>query len=155
MGHSCPECGQACYCGGEIRRRPAITFLSCGHCLPKPADAEDEQEEPAPDLGACCCCGKAGPDVRNLLALPYRAPVDGTGWGCARCGLPADGALAVVCDACQASKQSTDLKAVIYGPWADRRRTYFAEVAKGPRFEHDRDKHYNYFKFSPNLQQGS
>lgn len=54
-------------------------------------------------FGACCACGTAGPTVRNLLMLPYRAITPGQGWGCVQCGLPSDGAVAVVCDACLAS----------------------------------------------------
>jgi len=55
------------------------------------------------DLGTCCACEKTGESVRNLVMLPELAPVAGTGWGCAVCGLAADGAMAVMCDACLAS----------------------------------------------------
>lgn len=53
------------------------------------------------DLGPCCCCGAIGP-VRTIISLDRKAPVPGTGWGCVVCGLPPDGALAVLCDACVA-----------------------------------------------------
>lgn len=51
--------------------------------------------------GPCCGCGKAGP-LRNLIQLHVRAPASarGKGWGCVVCGLHADGAMAVLCDAC-------------------------------------------------------
>jgi hypothetical protein len=52
------------------------------------------------DLGACCACGCTGPSVRNLLLLEKKAPISSHGWGCVVCGLPPDGASAVVCDAC-------------------------------------------------------
>lgn len=52
------------------------------------------------DLGPCCTCLEHRIDVRNILMLPLRAPVPGTGWGCVVCHLPADGAVAVLCDAC-------------------------------------------------------
>ena len=52
------------------------------------------------DLGPCCACRQPGPTVRNILTLPYRAPVAGKGWGCLQCNLPNDGAIAVVCDRC-------------------------------------------------------
>jgi hypothetical protein len=43
-----------------------------------------------PDLGPCCGCrGKGG--ARNIVMLDRRAPIAGRGWGCAQCGLPADG----------------------------------------------------------------
>jgi hypothetical protein len=52
------------------------------------------------DLGSCCACRKAGPTVRNIVCLPVRAPVPGKGWGCFVCGLPSNGAVAVLCDTC-------------------------------------------------------
>jgi hypothetical protein len=52
------------------------------------------------DLGGCCACRNAGPTVRNIVMLPFRAPVSGKGWGCVVCHLPSDGAVAVLCDAC-------------------------------------------------------
>lgn len=48
----------------------------------------------------CCACGEAGPSVRNILMVDRLAPTPGRGWGCLTCGLPLNGALAVVCDAC-------------------------------------------------------
>jgi hypothetical protein len=53
----------------------------------------------APDLGPCCCCGGCE-EVNNVVMLPWKGSVSGTGWGCAQCGLPNDGAVCVVCDAC-------------------------------------------------------
>lgn len=50
--------------------------------------------------GPCCACERTGEPLRNLLMLPYKAPVAGTGWGCVVCHLPADGAVAAICDAC-------------------------------------------------------
>jgi hypothetical protein len=32
--------------------------------------------------------------------LDKQAPEPGKGWGCMQCGLPADGAIVVVCDKC-------------------------------------------------------
>jgi hypothetical protein len=54
------------------------------------------------DVGACCACERTAPDVyvRNIVMLPQLAPEPGTGWGCAVCGLPPDGAITVVCDDC-------------------------------------------------------
>jgi hypothetical protein len=57
------------------------------------------------DLGACCACRTRGPTVRNIMMLPRLAPLKGSGWGCMVCGLPRDGAIAVVCDACMEAKQ--------------------------------------------------
>ena len=64
-----------------------------GRRVPPPDDAPI-------DLGMCCACRLAGPTVRNIMMIPFRAPVPGKGWGCLVCRLPSDGAVAVVCDAC-------------------------------------------------------
>ena len=61
-------------------------------------EATAEHDQPA--LGPCCVCEQTGPQVINILMLPFKAPVPGTGWGCIVCGLPFDGAYAVVCDRC-------------------------------------------------------
>lgn len=52
------------------------------------------------DLGPCCICEKEGPDVRNIVMMPFKAPIPGRGWGCFICGLPPDGASIVLCDEC-------------------------------------------------------
>jgi hypothetical protein len=52
------------------------------------------------NLGPCCVCEKTGPDVRNIIMLNQLAPTPGKGWGCFVCGLPQNGAIAVVCDDC-------------------------------------------------------
>lgn len=53
-------------------------------------------------LGPCCSCGRDDPKhpARNVLMLQQKSPIPGRGWGCVQCGLPADGAVAVVCDEC-------------------------------------------------------
>lgn len=51
------------------------------------------------NLGPCCACeGTDG--VRNIYMLHQKSPTPGKGWGCVVCGLPSDGAVAVVCDGC-------------------------------------------------------
>jgi hypothetical protein len=63
MAHSCPDCGQACYCGGDI----GVILLdgtdeqeACTHC-PCPRDDDDEAEC---DLCGCtqnkACLGGCG-----------------------------------------------------------------------------------------------
>jgi hypothetical protein len=53
-----------------------------------------------PDLGPCCICEIEGPQVRNIIMLNQLSPIPGKGWGCFACGLPRNGAVAVVCDDC-------------------------------------------------------
>src|SRR6476659_4409564 len=52
-----------------------------------------------PDLGPCCGCERTD-GVKNVVMLHQRGVMPGRGWGCFVCGLPADGAVAVLCDAC-------------------------------------------------------
>lgn len=52
-----------------------------------------------PTLGPCCIC-ETYSGVTVILMLNKRAPIPGHGWGCAICGLPSDGAVAVFCDSC-------------------------------------------------------
>lgn len=86
------------------------------------------------DLGACCACGLNKPDVRNMICLDRPARVSGTGWGCAVCGLPADGAVAVVCDDCLVAGR--EIRFVVYG-YADRKqRMAVADLPAGD-FNHD------------------
>lgn len=56
------------------------------------------------DLGPCCICEKTGKDVRNIIYIDRKGPVPDKGWGCVQCGLPFDGATAVICDNCFESK---------------------------------------------------
>jgi hypothetical protein len=56
-------------------------------------------DDDPPALGPCCIClGERG--VRNVICLHFKAVVPGRGWGCVVCDLPADGAVAVVCNDC-------------------------------------------------------
>lgn len=59
---------------------------------------------PGESLGNCCACGRED-GVRNIHMLPRLAPIPGRGWGCVVCGLPLDGAIAVVCDPCHEERR--------------------------------------------------
>jgi hypothetical protein len=59
----------------------------------------DDYSTDTPSLGPCCNCGTTE-NVRNIVMLARRAPTPGSGWGCVVCGLPSDGAVAVMCDDC-------------------------------------------------------
>jgi hypothetical protein len=94
-------------------------------------------DDQVPDLGRCCACGKRGPDVRNVMMLNKKAPVPGQGWGCFVCGLPADGAVAVVCDGCLDSEAAIRWACVGY-PGEDQRTG--VDTLTEP-FEHDLARH--------------
>lgn len=55
--------------------------------------------DPGSVKGLCCCCNvvdKPG----NLIFISRKCAVPGMGWGCLRCDLPQDGAMATICDRC-------------------------------------------------------
>lgn len=104
-------------------------------------------------LGPCCVCERRG-GVRNVLQLEFKSPSPGKGWGCLQCGLPADGAIAVVCDQCLGRMASTPngddrrlaLKFVCAGfPGIDGR-VPFETVKNGPKHTHDLAKHAGEFE---------
>lgn len=75
----------------------------------------------------CCACGQSGPSVRNIVMVDRLAPTPGRGWGCLTCGLPLNGALAVVCDVCLESGAAP--KFVCTGWPTQPERTPLAELA--------------------------
>lgn len=111
--------------------------------------------EKMPTLGRCCNClcsgkGKDGkPLVQNINMLGYEAPIPGTGWGCIICKQPPNGAIVVLCDACQEQFEAhaKDLKAPEEGiltvcvGWPDQDvRMPWPAFAKVP-FPHDDELH--------------
>src|SRR5262245_26737062 len=89
------------------------------------------------DLGPCCACFRRGRTVRNILMLPFKAPVAGMGWGCIVCGLACDGALAVLCDYCFHTKRTPTHICVGYASSGKR-----ATRPERPEpFDHDVTKH--------------
>lgn len=95
--------------------------LDCGHVWASEDDDPDYDEEPL-DLGACCGCGCN--QAQNILTLGKKALIPGTGWGCVVCGLPFDGAIAVVCDDClvQIQEGKEVLKQAVFGNTLDKQR---------------------------------
>lgn len=76
-----------------------------GFILATPTDEEQLGEVPGQheeyrDLGPCCSCLKADCRARILVFIPRQGSTPGRGWGCLTCGLPPEGAFAVVCDPC-------------------------------------------------------
>ena len=74
----------------------------CDHCQAtwfgvQTFDPLPDEVVEGPSLGPCCMC--AGDGV-NIIMLDRRAVIPGHGWGCFICGLPRDGAVAVLCNGC-------------------------------------------------------
>lgn len=88
------------------------------------------------NLGECCACGGTA-NVRNVLMLGKKAPIPGTGWGCVVCGLPMDGAVAVLCDGCLADEKKP-MEACYGFPYENNRVS--VNSLKGSH-EHDMEKH--------------
>lgn len=94
-------------------------------------------DDDAIDLGPCCACGERRADVVNVIILPIRAPIAGKGWGCFGCGLPSDGAIAVLCTPCL--ERGAEIMHVCVG--------YASSGVRVPRaactepFDHDLSKH--------------
>ncbi|RCJ34623.1 hypothetical protein A6769_22095 [Nostoc punctiforme NIES-2108] len=115
--------------------------LDCGHVWALDADDPDYDEEPL-DLGACCGCGTTNNSlVRNILTLHKKALVAGTGWECFICGIPANGAIAVVCDDCLAQLEEGKevLKQAVYGDVLDKQRCDIAQLTED--FDHKNIPH--------------
>ena len=97
---------------------------------------DEEEEEIQIDLGTCCACGGVD-QVRNIIMLPLRTPSPGYGWGCVICGLPPDGAVAVLCDGCLSRQQEPSF--VCNGPPTAKGRVPIGESTTP--FDHDDSKH--------------
>lgn len=100
----------------------------------------DEDDPDGPDLGPCCICGGGG--AVNIIMLHRRGAIPGRGWGCVQCGLPSDGAAAVLCPACL-DKYQADPAALTMAcrgyPGTDGR-VPIADLPEG-EFDHDPAKH--------------
>lgn len=90
------------------------------------------------DFGSCCTCGTTV-GVVNFMMLPYRGPTPGKGWGCVVCGLPADGAVAVLCDTCVESGRP--IKFICTGYPNKDGRTPTDDTGVLTPFDHDMTKH--------------
>jgi hypothetical protein len=96
--------------------------------------------------GACCHCQRDVTEVGglvNLVFLKRRAPVAGTGWGCCICGIPEDGAIAILCNECfQAGKP---ILFVCEGLVLENKRTPIESLSEIV-FDHNVHNHPEYFK---------
>jgi hypothetical protein len=109
--------------------------LGQGNSRPNPSPLAPH---PSPDLGPCCACGIEGDTVRNVWMLPRLAPRAGSGWGCALCCLPPNGAIAVLCDFCH--QVEAPLRFAVVGNPGDGVRIAISRLAPGV-FEHDMRAH--------------
>lgn len=131
-------------CGRRVQYRPGSP-PGPRLCLPCAAAAllgepMTEIEGDDAGLGPCCICEVPG--AGNIVMLSQRAMVPGHGWGCITCGLPPDGAVAVLCDRCTAmwSEGHAELRFACRG-WPGRDgRVPIGELPAG-RFDHDEAKH--------------
>ncbi|NUM44830.1 MAG: hypothetical protein HUU38_08980 [Anaerolineales bacterium] len=95
------------------------------------------------DFGPCCACGQTKPDVRNIVSLHKRYPPSDrktSGWGCFQCGLPIEGANAVVCDECLETGVPIRFVVLGYLTDPDHPRIPLDQLPSEP-FDHDYFKH--------------
>ena len=83
---------------GEARNPTANAAGACVTMVRNYIHGVQHQTDPR-SLGPCCQC-ECTDGVRNIFLLNRRGAIPGRGWGCVVCGLPPDGAVAVLCDAC-------------------------------------------------------
>ena len=93
-------------------------------------DFQDDLDE---NLGTCCICGSEE-GVINIVSLPYKTFIPGTGWGNVETGLPADGAIAVLCDECMTNFNLENLRDVVYGYALEKQRRPFSELNQNEIF---------------------
>ncbi len=92
------------------------------------------------EFGSCCIC-RGEKDIHTVIMLTFKAPTPGKGWGCFQCGLPSDGAVAVLCDAC-ADKLAHHQAQIVYvcdGYAGEDKRVPIEELTTP--FDHDESKH--------------
>lgn len=89
------------------------------------------------DFGACCSCGQAKDTVKNVCLLEQKAPAPGSGWGCVQCGLPLEGAVAVICDDCLCV--GAPIKFAVAGEIKSKERIPVEQL--GGEHKHDMSKH--------------
>lgn len=105
-------------------------------------ELEIETHDP-PGLGPCCIC-EGTENVRNVILLNVKGTIPGHGWGCMVCGLAADGASAVLCDACLDiyEKDNSALKFACRGYPAKEGRVPIDQLEG--HHDHDMKKHKEY-----------
>jgi hypothetical protein len=87
------------------------------------------------DTGLCCACNKE--PATGILMLERQAPIPGTGWGCVVCGIPMNGAIAVLCDSCGVG--NTKVMFACFGNLTDKKRIDIRQLKGSHR--HDLSKH--------------
>lgn len=91
----------------------------------------------------CCCICESTQNVNNLIQLDYKVGAESeSGWGCVQCGLKAEGAIAIICDACfDKHGKSGDLEAKIKLLMSGIKRIPVPPVSDRVPHEHDLSRH--------------
>jgi hypothetical protein len=130
---------------GRVKSEPSLRSDSrltlwaiLGRLSSRPTFVRAQSEGREINLGPCCACGGSSM-VRNILMLHFEGAVPGKGWGCFQCGLPMNGASAVVCDSCLES--GAEIMEIFYGLPADGGRMRMPPEGSRVPFDHDVSKH--------------
>jgi hypothetical protein len=106
-------------------------------------DDDEPEEIDALAPRACCICGDIKMTSRNIAMLDFKRPhgASVSGWGCVVCNLPMEGALAVVCDDCQAADRTLDdIRFILAGALDDPGRIPIEGLVRIPH-AHDLTRH--------------
>ena len=53
------------------------------------------------EYGTCCICSEDIIGISYIVELYFKAPAEcQSSWGCFKCGLPNEGAIAIICEKC-------------------------------------------------------
>lgn len=88
------------------------------------------------NLGLCLDCQQR--PATNVVMLPFRAPIPGTGWGCVVCKQPLEGAISVLCDECRQADRP--ISRVCLGRPSEGQYTLVDAMTIVP-FDHDYNQH--------------
>lgn len=109
------------------------TYFRAGNT---PGDEPPGADE-STDLGPCCACEST--PARTICCLDFEGPEGTEGWGCVVCGLPARGAVAVMCESC--IEQGVEPRFIVGGRYAaDKVRVPLEGYERRP-FDHRLERH--------------
>lgn len=128
------------YCHRKIM--PGRVVCKRQACVIRASSGPLHGKHAATVLGPCCGCSSLS--AVGVVTLQKVSPSPGQGWGCEQCGLPSDGAVAVLCGECgKRLEEGATVEEVIL-------RACVGFATKGERvpykelygtFEHDLTKH--------------
>jgi hypothetical protein len=97
-------------------------------------------KRPPERVTAPCCGCRVDRKLTWLVHVSRLAPTPGTGWGCDGCGLPNNGAVALICDPCRALGNAVVIRDVCTAV-ANRSGRTPIELVERTAFDHRWERH--------------